>query len=146
MNLQVTDACAPRVTASPFYTCRRHKRAFRPPRYRRPTAHPVRMVEAVEQVACHVFNLADRDGQSISMEMVRTRLDRLRETHGAACATAANVAPADVYRIAKAWQWQTTASRLRALLHRDAIDEVARDRIRWPHPIPSYRPTHDLDS
>ena len=30
-------------------------------------------------------------------------------------ATAANVAPADVYRIAKAWQWQTTATRLRAL-------------------------------
>jgi len=25
------------------------------------------------------------------------------------------VAPADVYRIAKAWQWQTTATRLRAL-------------------------------
>jgi hypothetical protein len=30
----------PRVTASPFDTCRRHKRAFRPPRYRRSTATP----------------------------------------------------------------------------------------------------------
>ena len=28
---------------------------------------------------------------------------------------AAKVAAADVYRIAKAWQWQTTATRLRAL-------------------------------
>ena len=55
MKVQVTDACAPRVTASPFYTCRRHKRDFRPPRYRRPTAHSVRMVEAVELVACQVF-------------------------------------------------------------------------------------------
>ena len=31
--------------------------------YRRPTVHPVRMIEAVELVACHVFNLADRDDQ-----------------------------------------------------------------------------------
>ena len=28
--------------------------------YRRPTVHPVRVIEAVELVACHVFNLADR--------------------------------------------------------------------------------------
>jgi len=28
VKVQVTDACAPRVTASPFYTCRRHKRNF----------------------------------------------------------------------------------------------------------------------
>ena len=118
MNLQVTDACAPRVTASPFYTCRRHKRAFRPPRYRRPTAHPVRMVEAVELVACHVFHMADRDDQSVSMEMVRQRLTRLREHPPGCCqlcVAAAKVAAADVYRVAKAWQWQTTATRLRAL-------------------------------
>ena len=37
--------------------------------YRRPTVHPVRMVDAVELLACHVFNLADRDGQSVYMEM-----------------------------------------------------------------------------
>ena len=36
--------------------------------------HPVRMVEAVELVACHVFNLADRYGQGVSMELVRARL------------------------------------------------------------------------
>ena len=29
--------------------------------YRRPTVHAVRMVEAVELVACHVFHMADRD-------------------------------------------------------------------------------------
>ena len=96
MKLQVTDACAPRVTASHVLHLRRHKRAFRPPRYRRPTAHPVRMVEAVELVACHVLNLADRDDRSVSMEMVRTRLDRLRE-HPAGCCqlcvAAAKVAP-----------------------------------------------------
>ena len=39
--------------------------------YRRPTVHAVRMVEAVELVACHVFHMADRDDQSVSMEMVR---------------------------------------------------------------------------
>ena len=74
------------------------------------------MVEAVELVACHVFNLADRDDQSVSMEMVRQRLTRLREHPPGCCqlcVAAANVAPADVYRVAKAWQWQTTATRLR---------------------------------
>ncbi len=85
---------------------------------RRPTVHPVRMVEAVELVACHVFNMADRDHRSVSMEMVRTRLDRLRE-HPAGCCqlcrAVAMVAPADVYRIAKQWEWQCTATRLRAL-------------------------------
>jgi len=33
----------------------------------------VRVIEAVELVACHVFNLADRDDQRVSMEMVRQR-------------------------------------------------------------------------
>ena len=55
------------------------------------------MVEAVELVACHVFHMADRDDQSVSMEMVRTRLDRLRE-HPAGCCqlcqAAVMVAPA----------------------------------------------------
>ena len=116
--MQVTGACARRVTASPFYTCRRHKRAFRPPRYRRPTAHPVRVVEAVELVACHVFHMADRDDRSVSMEMVRTRLDRLREHPPGCCQlclAASMVALADVYRIAKQWEWQCTATRVRAL-------------------------------
>ncbi len=58
--MQVTDACAPHITASPLYTCRRHKRNFDHLGHRRPTAHPVRMVEAVELVACHVFNLAEQ--------------------------------------------------------------------------------------
>ena len=85
---------------------------------RRPAAHPVRKVEAVELVACHVCNMADRDDRSVSMEMVRTRLDRLRE-HPAGCCqlcvAASKVAPADVYRVAKQWEWQCTAARLRAL-------------------------------
>ena len=76
------------------------------------------MVEAVELVACHVFHMADRDDQSVSMEMVRQRLTRLRE-HPAGCCrlcvAASMVAPADVYRVAKAWQWQTTATSVRAL-------------------------------
>ena len=86
--------------------------------YRRPTVHAVRVIEAVELVACYVFNMAHRDDQHVSMEMVRTRLDRLRE-HPADCCqlcrAAAMVAPADVYRIAKQWEWQCTATRLRAL-------------------------------
>ena len=60
-------------------------------------------VEAVELVACHVFHMADRDDRSVSMEMVRTRLDRLREHPSGCCqlCTAAEmVAPADVYRVA----------------------------------------------
>ena len=76
------------------------------------------MVEAVELVACHVFHMADRDDQSVSMEMVRQRLTRLREHPPGCCqlcVAAAKVAPADVYRVAKAWQWQTTATKLRAL-------------------------------
>ena len=86
--------------------------------YRRPTVHPVRVIEAVELLACHVFNLADRDDQRVFMEMLREPLARLREHPRGCrqlCATAPNVAPADVYRIAKAWLWQTTATRLRAL-------------------------------
>ena len=55
------------------------------------------MLEAVELVACHVFHMADRDDRSVSMEMVRTRLDRLRE-HPAGCCqlcqAAVMVAPA----------------------------------------------------
>jgi hypothetical protein len=76
------------------------------------------VIEAVKLVACHVFNTADRDGQSVSMELVRTRLDGLREHPQGCCrlyVAAAKAAPADVYRAAKAWQWQTTATRLRAL-------------------------------
>ena len=53
--------------------------------YRRPTVHPVPVIEAVELVACHVFNLADRDDQSVSMEMVRQRLARLREHPPGCC-------------------------------------------------------------
>ena len=34
----------------------------------------VRVIEALELLACHVFNLADRDDQRVSMEMVRQRL------------------------------------------------------------------------
>ena len=52
------------------------------------------------------------------MEMVRQRLARLDEHprgYCPLCVAAARVAPADVYRIAKAFQWQTTATRLRAL-------------------------------
>ena len=78
----------------------------------------MRKVEAVELLACHIFYMADRDDRSVSMEMVRTRLDRLRE-HPADCCqlclAASMVAPADVYRIAKQWEWQCTATRLRAL-------------------------------
>ena len=61
--------------------------------------------------------MADRDDRSVSMEMVRTRLDRLRE-HPAGCCqlcrAAAMVAPADVYRMAKVWRRQTTAIKVRA--------------------------------
>ena len=42
------------------------------------------MVEAVELLACHVFNMADREDRSVSMEMMRTQLDRLRQ-HPASC-------------------------------------------------------------
>ena len=80
------------------------------------------MVEAVELVACHVFNLAfnpaDRDDQSVSMELVRQRRAKLREHPPRCyqlCRAMAMVAPADVYRIAKQWEWQCTATRLRAL-------------------------------
>ena len=79
---------------------------------------PVRKVEAVELVARHIFNMADRDYRSVSVEMVRTRLDRLRE-HPAGCcqlcAAAKRVTPADVYRVAKAWQRETALTRIRAL-------------------------------
>ena len=63
MNVQVTDACAPRVTASPFYTCRPHKRDFGHLAIGGLQPTPVRMVEAVDLVACHVVHMADRDDQ-----------------------------------------------------------------------------------
>ena len=66
--------------------------------YRRPTVHPVRVIEAVELVACHVFNLADRDDQRVSMEMVRTRLDRLRE-HPAGCCQLCRAAATEFFKV-----------------------------------------------
>ena len=78
----------------------------------------VRVIEAVELVACHVFNTADRDDPRVSMEMERQRLERLREHPPGCCQlcrAAAKVAPADVYRIASVWQRQTTITRWRAL-------------------------------
>ena len=37
--------------------------------YRRPTVHPVRMIEAVELVACHVFNLAEQTRQRVTLDV-----------------------------------------------------------------------------
>ena len=116
--MQVTDACAPRVTAKSVLHLLTAKRDFDQVGHGRSTVCAVRKVEAVELLACHVFNMADRDDQRVSMELVRTRLDRLREHPPGSCQlcrATAMVAPADVYRIAKQWEWQTTATRLRAL-------------------------------
>jgi hypothetical protein len=60
VKVPVTDACAPRVTASPFYTCRRHKRNFDHLGYRRPTVHPVRVIEASELIAADVFSAVEQ--------------------------------------------------------------------------------------
>ena len=45
--------------------------------YRRPTAHPVRVVEAVELVACHVFNLAEQTRQRLTFGDVERYLAQL---------------------------------------------------------------------
>ena len=85
--------------------------------YRRPTVHPVRVIEAVELPATSSTS-PTANGRRASTEMVRQRLARLREHPPGCCqlcAAAANVAPADVYRVVKQWEWQTTATRLRAL-------------------------------
>jgi hypothetical protein len=90
------------------------------------------MVEAVELVACHVFHLADRDDQCVSIGMVRTRLDRLRECPPGCCqlcAAATKVAPADVYRIAKAWQWRPPPPGCAHCADRDRSTKSCRDRI-----------------
>jgi hypothetical protein len=90
------------------------------------------MVEAVELVACHVFHLADRDDQCVSIGMVRIRLDRLRECPPGCCqlcAAATKVAPADVYRIAKAWQWRPPPPGCPHCADRDRSTKSCRDRI-----------------
>ena len=75
--MQVTDACAPHVTASPFYTCRRQNVMSTQVGYRRPTVHAVRVIEAVELVACRVFNLADQTRQRITFGDVERHLAQL---------------------------------------------------------------------
>ena len=66
----------PRDSASPFYTCGRHKRAFRPLRYRRPTVHRVRVTEAVELPA-NVVNLAEQTRQRLTFCDVERYLAQL---------------------------------------------------------------------
>ena len=76
------------------------------------------MVEAVELVACHVFTLAEGEGQRVSMELLRHRMARLA-VHSPGncqwCVAAATVSTADVDPVIKGWQWQTTLNRVRAL-------------------------------
>ena len=139
MKVQVTDACAPRVTASPFYTCRRHKRDFRPPRYRRPTVHPCARSRPSSWLPATSSTCADRDDQSVSMEMVRTRLARLRE-HPPGCCQLCGRRPR--------WRLPTSTASPRRGSGRPpppgcahcadsrSIDEVAL-RSRWP-PIPAH--------
>jgi hypothetical protein len=113
--------------------------------YGRPT--PVRMVEAVELVACHVFSLADRDDQRVSMELVRTRLERLAEHppgHCQFCVAAAKVSAVDLYRnrlglAASDHHHQDTRT---ALIGDRAISVGDRDR----HPCHLHRARPDLDS
>ena len=134
----------PPETPTPAVTAEQREQSpstskLRKSRYRRPTVHAVRVIEAVELVACHVFNMADRDDRSVSMEMVRTRLDRLRE-HPAGCCrlctAARRVAPADVYRIAKQWgvaDHRHQAART-ALIAIDRRSRAAIALAAYPHP------------
>lgn len=58
----------------------------------------MRVVGATELVACHVFRRAEAEGQRVSMELVRTRLERLREHppgHCPLCVAAGNGGPGD---------------------------------------------------
>ena len=67
----------------------------------------------------------------------RTRLARLAEHPPGCCQlcrAAAKVSADDVYRIARAWQGQTTATRLRAFLVVGALDQQ-RDGLTF-HSIP----------
>ena len=45
--------------------------------YRRPTVHPVRVIEAVELVACHVVNLAEQTRQRLTFGDVERYLAQL---------------------------------------------------------------------
>jgi hypothetical protein len=74
VNVQVTDACAPHVTASPFYTCRRQNVISTRSAIGAPQSTPVRVIEAVELVACRVFNLADQTRQRITFGDVEGHL------------------------------------------------------------------------
>ena len=120
----------------------------------------VRKVEAVELVVCHVFNMADRDDQSVSMEMVRTRLARLREHPPGCwiglCGGGPGGAQAIAHCVAEQWEWQTTATRpghcadpidvivdehrRRRQSSSTSIDELfAKDRRCPPIPLPPDR-------
>ena len=83
--------------------------------YRRPTVHPVRVIEAVELVACHVFNLAEQTRQRITFGDVERYLAQLAAHPGdcgcGRCGLAPRVTAHRVYAIASGWQRQVRATR-----------------------------------
>ncbi len=77
------------------------------------------MVEAVELVACHVFNLAEQTRQRVTVGDVERYLAQLAAHPGdcgyGRCVLAPRGTPHRVYAIASGWQRQVRATRVRAL-------------------------------
>jgi hypothetical protein len=77
------------------------------------------MVEAVQLVTCHVFNLAEQTRQRITFGDVERHLAQLRnhsrECTCGRCPLVSRVTAQRVYAIASGWQRQVRATRVRAM-------------------------------
>jgi hypothetical protein len=83
--------------------------------HRRPTVHPVRVIEATELLALDVFNTGRRQ---ITLSDVEHYIHTLRshppECQCGRCAAAAIVRPDRVLMIVRVWQRRAGVTRLRA--------------------------------
>ena len=117
--MQVTDACAPLSRLARVTLAVGTNEIFAHLGPRRPTVRRVRMIEAVELVACHVFNLAEQTRQRLTFGDVERYLVQLAAHPGdcgcGRCGLAPRVTAQRVYAIACGWQRQVRATRVRAL-------------------------------
>ena len=86
---------------------------------RRPTVHPVRVIEAVELVACPVFTIAEQTRQRLTFGDVERYLAQLAahppDCTCGRCPLVSRVTAQRVCAIASGWQRQVRATRVRAL-------------------------------
>ena len=79
----------------------------------------MRVIEAVELVACHVFNLAEQTRQRLTFGDVERYLAQLAAHPGdcgcGRCPLVSRVTAQRVFQIASGWQRQVRATRIRGM-------------------------------